>query len=495
VSIEELLRESMEAYSAVVVVDPPTTDSLAEVQRPRRRPHPAVLAGAAAAVVVLAVAIALLFGGRNDATPPASPHRVTEIPHDAIVVQDAKIVVIDARDRSVVRELVEMPASISSLVATPDGQSIYASTVPAQGSCDSTISDLRAGNSTPEVVGQGFGLAMSGDGHHLASSFNIDGHCGGGGNALRVRNLTTGTETTVDALPAETTGAITAVAWTPDGASLLYSVGIGQGRDSHERFVTWNWRTGANSELVVDAGDVPVGYLGDARHLLVLDAATRTQFTVVDLSTRDRRLLFRSPREVGARSVAVDPSGMHLLFVTFGSTAPGTTHPTTLWRWSIGDATPTELTQSSGAAAWSLGDEAGSGVDGKPTPAQARRLSQQKRDYDPAEIADLVAQARADHWTMDDQYLVSTLEFRRACRTTLQVANQADALDEGERADLVDSIMQPEVERLIDRDPAGSESRAMFQDLAVRIVSGDSDGARTWLESNCVHAFAWSREP
>jgi hypothetical protein len=139
----------------------------------------------------------------------------------------------------------------------------------------------------------------------------------------------------------------------------------------------------------------------------------------------------------------------------------------------------------------------GSGIDGQPTPVQARCLAQEKQDYDPAEIAYLIAQANANDsgWVPDDQYLVSTLEFRRACRLTMRLANDTASADAESRATTVDSVMTPELERLVDRNPSDSQAAQMFGDLADQIKAGEHDRVVMWLNGSCPDALRWTRSP
>ncbi len=137
----------------------------------------------------------------------------------------------------------------------------------------------------------------------------------------------------------------------------------------------------------------------------------------------------------------------------------------------------------------------GSGVDGTPSDAQATRLAQEKKDYNPAEIQYLLNQVGGASHT-NDQELVGILEFRRACRETLHALSVATSTGPALRAAAVDAIMGPELQRLVDREPSDSQGSQMFRTLADQIKAGDNAAVHRWLEGprgNCTDAFAWQR--
>jgi hypothetical protein len=139
----------------------------------------------------------------------------------------------------------------------------------------------------------------------------------------------------------------------------------------------------------------------------------------------------------------------------------------------------------------------GSGIDGAPTPEQAQRLAEQKLEYDPAELEYLIAQATSEpHGSVpDDQNLVGTLEFRRACRVTLRLAVDTATDDPDLRASTVDQIMDAQRQRLADREPTGDQSVQMFGELADRINAGDGYGVVGWLNGTCPDALRWTQSP
>jgi hypothetical protein len=152
---------------------------------------------------------------------------------------------------------------------------------------------------------------------------------------------------------------------------------------------------------------------------------------------------------------------------------------------------------TAGDACAALDSSVGSGVDGQPTPEQAQCLAQQKLDYDPAEVAYLNAEADANDpgWVPDDQYLVSTLEYRRACRLTMRLANETASDAAPSRASTIDRVMPPELERLVSRTPTGDESAKMFRELADQLKAGEHDRVVTWLNNNCADALRWTQSP
>jgi hypothetical protein len=135
----------------------------------------------------------------------------------------------------------------------------------------------------------------------------------------------------------------------------------------------------------------------------------------------------------------------------------------------------------------------GSGVDGAPSRAQAARLAQEKKDYDPAEIQFLLNEVGGASHT-NDQELVGILEFRRACREALRALTTAGSVSAKFRAGTVDAIMGPELKRLVDREPSDSQASQMFQTLADEIKAGDTSTVDDWLQGprgNCTMALEW----
>jgi hypothetical protein len=135
----------------------------------------------------------------------------------------------------------------------------------------------------------------------------------------------------------------------------------------------------------------------------------------------------------------------------------------------------------------------GSGVDGAPSKSQSATLATQLKDYDPAEVQYLRAQSEAnDGQPVDDQGLVGTLEFRRACRVTMQAVTVVERATTGDVATKVDALMQPEVQRLVKREPSDSQAAETFQRLAEELDASDTSAVLDWLHGSCRDALAWS---
>jgi len=135
----------------------------------------------------------------------------------------------------------------------------------------------------------------------------------------------------------------------------------------------------------------------------------------------------------------------------------------------------------------------GSGVDGSPSGTQAARLAREKKDYDPAEIQFLLNEVGGTSHT-NDQELVGTLEFRRACREALRALTAAGSVTPKLRTGTVDAIMTPELKRLVDREPSDSQASEMFRTLADEIKAGETGTVQDWLQGprgNCTMALNW----
>jgi len=132
----------------------------------------------------------------------------------------------------------------------------------------------------------------------------------------------------------------------------------------------------------------------------------------------------------------------------------------------------------------------GSGTDGDPTAAQQATLAIERAQYDPAEVQLLLNQAKANGSVPTDQALVSTLEFRNACRELLIAVTAAETTPADQIAAVVDQIMNPEIARLTARTPAGSQSNQLFETWTNRIVVGRAAEVRKALGTQfCIHVI------
>ena len=124
--------------------------------------------------------------------------------------------------------------------------------------------------------------------------------------------------------------------------------------------------------------------------------------------------------------------------------------------------------------------------DGFPSSSLTAQNEQWLSEYDPAEVAALLAQAGgADH--TNAQELVSVLEYRRACRETRHAADVATPLSGDARRSAVDDIMQPELQRLAER--VLGDSAAMFDELRNKLGVGNIDSVMQWL-GDCPAALS-----
>jgi hypothetical protein len=114
------------------------------------------------------------------------------------------------------------------------------------------------------------------------------------------------------------------------------------------------------------------------------------------------------------------------------------------------------------------------------------------KEYDAAEVQYLVNMVGGRDHTSDME-LVGTLEFRRACRETQRMLDRTAHTSAVDTAAIVDGTIQPQAQRLIDREPDKSQAAQMFRDLGARIKRGDRAGAQAWLSSNCSDALRWKR--
>ena len=109
-------------------------------------------------------------------------------------------------------------------------------------------------------------------------------------------------------------------------------------------------------------------------------------------------------------------------------------------------------------------------------------------EYDPAEVVLLQTQAGgADH--TDAYELVTVLEFRRACRETNRAADIAASIPPGDPNNPIDDVMEPELQRLAQRNNSRSESARMFSELRDKLRARDIDSVRQWLATNCHDAL------
>jgi len=119
--------------------------------------------------------------------------------------------------------------------------------------------------------------------------------------------------------------------------------------------------------------------------------------------------------------------------------------------------------------------------NGFPSSQLTAQYEQWLTEYDPAEVAALLAQAGGAEHT-NAQELVSVLEYRRACRETRHAADVATPLSGEARTTAVDDIMLPELQRLAERT-LGDSAQA-FDEQRQKLNAGKIDEVRQWL-SDC----------
>ncbi len=116
------------------------------------------------------------------------------------------------------------------------------------------------------------------------------------------------------------------------------------------------------------------------------------------------------------------------------------------------------------------GSEAPAGSEGYVNPERAPLYHQWLSEYDPADIAYL----RAEWADASDLDLVTTLEFRRACRVTQQTWLHSTTLAGTERQLTIHRAMDPEIDLLQTRKPSDKDqSASFFEHIRDRMVAGD----------------------
>lgn len=123
------------------------------------------------------------------------------------------------------------------------------------------------------------------------------------------------------------------------------------------------------------------------------------------------------------------------------------------------------------------------------TPEKASMYSVWIHDYDPQEAAWL---ERAGHAPLTDMQLVTTLEFRRACRVLDLTLQDAQAADAAERAMIVDRLMAPQIQRLNERMAEADDSASYFTKLATQMTAGDFTKAQQFVSNDCARTIGWT---
>ena len=126
--------------------------------------------------------------------------------------------------------------------------------------------------------------------------------------------------------------------------------------------------------------------------------------------------------------------------------------------------------------------------EGYVSPYQAEHATGWLADYDPAEIAYL----QAEDGSASDYSLVTTLEFRRACRELARARDVAGASSAADRAAAVEAIATPEIARLHDRDdPQSAGVTDYWRTLFADVAAGGSSAVDRWLGPDCADALTW----
>ena len=120
------------------------------------------------------------------------------------------------------------------------------------------------------------------------------------------------------------------------------------------------------------------------------------------------------------------------------------------------------------------GDGESTGDEEHYTPQKRTRAEHQLAEYDPAEIRQLLSRGpnRAPR-KADPLALVSTLEFRKACRDLTAPVGRIKDMSVAARDDAVDAFVATETRRLIARETSRSESAVFFTRFGARLQSGN----------------------
>ena len=127
------------------------------------------------------------------------------------------------------------------------------------------------------------------------------------------------------------------------------------------------------------------------------------------------------------------------------------------------------------------------GSEGYVSPGKAAMYPVWVDEYDPAEVRWLEGAAGAP---LTDQQLVTRLEYRRACRTLDRTYAEVVAAPPDERATIVDRLLEPQIERLRERESDGSTTDALYERIAAGLIDGDVRLAEQQILS-CQESIDW----
>jgi hypothetical protein len=110
--------------------------------------------------------------------------------------------------------------------------------------------------------------------------------------------------------------------------------------------------------------------------------------------------------------------------------------------------------------------------------------------YDPAEIQHLYDTKDEEFGEVSDELLLSTLEFRRMCRFMQRgIDAAASATSETERVTVVASIVEPQIDRYLERVGPEGDGDEMWRRLMSWIQAGDAVRAQPTVTANCEDSF------
>jgi len=110
--------------------------------------------------------------------------------------------------------------------------------------------------------------------------------------------------------------------------------------------------------------------------------------------------------------------------------------------------------------------------------------------YDPAEIQYLYDAKDESFGDISDEYLLGTLEFRRSCRFVQRAIDAAaTATSDAERAEVVASILEPQIARFVERVGTEGDSDETWQRLMTRLEAGDVAAVQAYLGDSCARSF------
>ncbi|MGH9048744.1 MAG: TolB family protein [Acidimicrobiia bacterium] len=360
-NLDERIRDAVHAYTDPIRPAPDAWRRIRErvgAERRRRRASKArvAVAGFATAVVLALVVtlVAVVRDGEDDergvTTAPAdlAPSQIVA------AIGDGRLVVLDATTGDEVRVLTDGVDSQTTIAVMPNGVRVFFDrpSTGTSGPPREIVTVPTAGGEVQRIVGESAQPAVSPDGTKLAF-VSYQGPAGAAAPQLLQVVETDSVLGTPERVGywevGDATEQVVAPSWAPDSRHLVYTV-VNSPEGSYPRMLD----TAADSVLLDEAPTVPlpggscaeVAYLGESGRLVATTNAGadgRVRVIAVDPVSGDEiRELFRIPEQGCGRRVVSNDSGDAVLVI--GSNAT--------YRWSEGDAGPTQLAPDVVAVAW-----------------------------------------------------------------------------------------------------------------------------------------------